>query len=278
MRPITALLGFLLFLLPAAVAQDDHPGPFDGNDSAMPVVEAALETARAEDKRLLLVLGANWCHDSRALAHHFEDAELAATLEAHYVTRFVDVGWREANQDVSARFGVPAVYGTPTVLVIDPDTERLLNREARSDWTSAASTPVAEARTWFARWAADQPASAGLLEGSLTYQAMMLEIEAFEDDEAERLAAAYRDIAAWRALPGAERPDDFAAREAEVENWRRDLPRQIRTLQSEARRRVAGALSEMAGDAPVTLQTVAALDAREPDLVLDFRPHASDTW
>lgn len=278
MRPIATLIGFLLLLLPAAAAEDDHPRPFDGNHDAMPIVEAALETARAEDKRLLLVLGANWCHDSRGLAHHFQDAELAATLEQHYVTRFIDVGWREANQDVSARFGVAAVYGTPTVLVIDPDSERLLNRAERSDWTSAASTPVEEARAWFARWADEQPQSAGLLEGSLTYQAMLIEIEAFEDEEAGRLAAAYRDIARWRDAPAADRPADFAALEAEAEDWRRALPRQVRALQSEARRLVAAALGDIAGGDPVTIETVAALDAREPDLALDFEPHVSDTW
>jgi len=278
MRPIATLIGILLLLLPAALADDAHPRPFDGNHDAMPVVEAALETARAEEKRLLLVLGSNWCHDSRGLAHHFQDAELAATLEAHYVTRFIDVGWREANQDVSARFGIPAVYGTPTVLVIDPVSERLLNREARSDWTTAASTPVEEARAWFARWADDRPQSAGLLEGSLTYQAMLIEIEAFEDEEAGRLAAAYRDIARWRDAPAGERPQDFAALEAEVEDWRRALPRQVRSLKSEARRLVAGALGGIAGDDPVTIETVAALDTREPDLALDFEPHRSDTW
>lgn len=278
MRYPAALLGILLLLLPAAAAEDDHPRPFDGNHDAMPVVEAALETARAEDKRLLLVLGANWCHDSRGLAHHFRDPELAATLETHYVTRFIDVGWREANQDVPARFGVPALYGTPTVMVIDPEEERLLNRDDRSDWTSAASTPVEEARAWFARWAGEQPTSAGLLEGSLTYQAMLIEIEAFEDEEGERLAAAYRDIARWRDAPAAERPAEFGALDAEVEDWRRALPRQVRQLKSDARRLVAAALADIAGGDPVTIETVAALDVREPDLALDFEPHVSDTW
>lgn len=278
MLRLAALLGLLVLLFPVAVAEDDHPRPFDGNYDAMPVVDTALAEARTEGKRLLLVLGANWCHDSRALAHHFEDPELAATLQAHYVTRFIDVGWRDRNQAVSARFGIPAVYATPTVLVIDPESERLMNRESRGDWATAASTPVEEARDWFARWAREQPASAGLLEASLTYQALLLEIEVFEDEEAERLARAYRDIAAWRDLPAAERPDNFAALDAEVEQWRRALPRQIERLRSQARSRVAAALGELADGAPVTVETVAALDAREPDIVLGFAPHPSQTW
>jgi thiol-disulfide isomerase/thioredoxin len=276
---LAALLAFLVLLIPAAAgAEDEHPRPFDGNHAAMPAVEAALEEARTTDRRLLLVLGANWCHDSRALAHHFEDPELAATLEAHYVLRFVDVGWRERNQDISARFGVPAVYATPTVLVVDPQTETLLNRTERTDWASAASTPLEEARAWFARWAHAGPRQGGVLESSLVFQAMLVEIDIFEEEEASRLAAAYRDIARWRDLPAADRPQDFARLEAEVEGWRRALPRQIARLQSDARRGVAAALSDMAGQAPVTPETVAALDAADPDIALDFSPHPSELW
>ena len=276
---LVALLVFLLLLVPAAArAEDDHPRPFDENYAAMPAVDAALEEAREQDKRLLLVLGANWCHDSRALAHHFEDPELAATLEAHYVLRFVDVGWRDRNQDVSARFGVPAVYATPTVLVIDPQSETLLNRAERHDWASAASTPLDEARAWFARWAQAGPSGTGLLETSLVYQAMLVEIEIFEEEEATRLAAAYRDIARWRELPEAERPAGFARLDSEVEDWRRALPRQVARLQSDARREVAAALSGLAAGAPIAPETVAMLDANDPDIALDFSIHPSDRW
>ncbi|WP_300545839.1 thioredoxin family protein [Maricaulis sp.] len=275
---LAAVLGLFLLLAPAVTAEDDHPRPFDGNYGAMDAVDAALEDARETDRRLLLVLGANWCHDSRALAHHFQDAQLAATLEAYFVTRFIDVGWRDRNQAVTARFGVPAVYATPTVFVIDPHSERLLNRDARNDWTSAASKPVEEARDWFGHWGTAMPPAGGVLESSLIYQAMQVEIEIFEEEEAQRLAAAYRDIARWRGLPAGERPEGFAALEREVEDWRRALPRQIARLRSEARRLVAGALGEMAGDAPVTVQTVAAFDAQDPDLALDLAPHDSETW
>lgn len=275
---LAALLAALVLLVPAARAEDDHPRPFDSNFNAMPVVDAALEEARERDRRLLLILGANWCHDSRGLAHHFEDAELARTLDENYVLRFIDIGWREQNQDVAARFGVQAVYGTPTVLVIDPDRERLLNRDSRSDWTSAASTPLDEARAYFAHWASGGAPRGGVLESSLIYQAMQVEIDIFEDEESERLAKAYRDIAHWRDLPARERPENFSALEAEVEDWRRTLPRQISQLKSQARRLVAGALSEIAGEGPVTAETVAVLDASDPDLALDFERHPSEVW
>lgn len=188
------------------------------------------------------------------------------------------MGWRDRNQDVSARFGVPAVYATPTVLVIDPTSETLLNRAERTDWASAASTPLDEARSWFARWAQAGPAEGGLLESSLVYQAMLVEIEIFEEEEATRLAAAYRDIADWRGRPAGERPEQFSRLEAEVEDWRRALPRQVARLQSDARRAVAAALNDAAAGGPVTPETVAALDAGDPDIALDLSRHPSELW
>lgn len=276
---LAALFAVLILIVAGpARADDEHPRPFDENFAAMDVVDAALAEALATDKRLLLVLGANWCHDSRGLAHHFEDAELAATLEAHFVTRFIDVGWRDRNQDIMRRFGVAAIYATPTVFVIDPADETLLNRDERNFWGSAYSTPIEEARAWFARWAEAQPATGGLVESSLVYQSMMIEIDIFEEEEGDRLAAAYRDVGAWRIADEADRPENYRALDREVEQWRRNLPRDVAQLRQEARAMVIGALNERADGEPFTIETVAALDAENPDLALRFRPHQSERW
>lgn len=276
---LAALFAVLILIVAGpARADDEHPRPFDENFAAMDVVNAALAEALATDKRLLLVLGANWCHDSRGLAHHFEDAELAATLEAHFVTRFIDVGWRDRNQDIMRRFGVAAIYATPTVFVIDPADETLLNRDERNFWGSAYSTPIEEARAWFARWAEAQPATGGLVESSLVYQSMMIEIDIFEEEEGDRLAAAYRDVGAWRIADEADRPENYRALDREVEQWRRNLPRDVAQLRQEARAMVIGALNERADGEPFTIETVAALDAENPDLALRFRPHQSERW
>ncbi len=278
MRLAALFAALILIVAGPARADDEHPQPFDGNFAAMDVVDAALAEALAENKRLLLVLGANWCHDSRGLAHHFEDAELAATLETHYVTRFIDVGWRDRNQDIMRRFGVAAIYATPTVFVIDPADETLLNRDERNFWGSAYSTPIEEARAWFARWVEAEPATGGLVESSLVYQSMMIEIDIFEEEEGHRLAAAYRDTGEWRFADAADRPENYLALDREVEQWRRDLPRDVAQLRQEARAMVIGALNERAEGETFTIETVAALDAENPDLAVRFRPHQSERW
>lgn len=277
MRLLASL--FVLFLIaPVSMADEASPSPFDQNYAAMAVVDAGLAEALATDKRLLLVFGANWCHDSRGLAEHFQDPELAATLAEHYVTRYIDIGWRDHNQDVIRRFGVAALYATPMVMIIDPADETLINRDEREAWGMAASTPVEQARSYFARWAGEIPQAGGVVETSLVYQAMMLEIDLFEEEEGDRLAKAYIDIGRWRAAPATERPEGFMALYDEVDEWRRDLPRQVAEQRSAAHSLVVDALTQIAGEAPVSAETVALLDRQDPDLHLDFQPHESERW
>jgi thiol-disulfide isomerase/thioredoxin len=278
MKFIAALLTLFLAIVPAGFADDEHPRPFDENFDAMSVVDEALAQARGEDKRVLLILGANWCHDSRGLAHHLEDPEIAALLAQNYVQRFIDVGWRDQNHAVMNRFGVAAIYGTPTVFIIEPSTETLLNHAERSAWTSAASASTEAVHSYFERWSHAYPALGGVAESSLIYQSMMIEIDLFEEDESRRLAAAYSDIGRWRSLNADARPDNYRALSREVDRWRGGMPGHVADLRSQARAMVVDALLQIAGDGSITVETVAILDARDPDLSLDFERHESDVW
>lgn len=130
-------------------ATDGEPRPFDRSRDAMGDVDAALARARERGARVLLVLGANWCHDSRALAAKFADPALAPLIAERYELVWVDVGMGDRNLDVAARFGVPKLAGAPTVLVLSAEGA-LLNAASVSEWRSAASRTVEDARAYFA--------------------------------------------------------------------------------------------------------------------------------
>ncbi len=134
---------------------DDNPRPFDSSRNAMMDVDAALSAARASGRNVLLVLGGNWCHDSRGLAAKFTQPELAAVLAMGYELVWVDVGHRDRNLDVARRFGVMDLRGTPTVLILSPDGA-LLNRDSVHDWRTADSKPYDETLDYFGRYAARQ--------------------------------------------------------------------------------------------------------------------------
>lgn len=134
---------------------DDDPRPFDASADAMMDVDIALTAARASGRNVLLALGGNWCHDSRGLAAKFGEPELAAVIAENYELVWVDVGYRDRNLDVAARFGVDALYGTPTVLILSPEGE-LLNADTVHDWRTADSIPYEETLAYFQRFAPEK--------------------------------------------------------------------------------------------------------------------------
>lgn len=129
-------------------SDDNDPRPFDASRDAMLDVDAALDLAQRSGKRVLLVLGANWCHDSRGLAGKFEDPALADLIDQHYELVWVDVGRRDRNLHVAMRFGVAQLLGTPTVLILSPEGE-LLNADSVHDWRTADSKPFDETFEYF---------------------------------------------------------------------------------------------------------------------------------
>ncbi|MEL6530604.1 MAG: thioredoxin family protein [Pseudomonadota bacterium] len=113
------------------------------SDDAMGDVDAALASASQSDKRVLLVMGANWCHDSRALAGWLATDRFKALIAEEYELVFVNVGTPQSegdghNLDVAQRFGVDDLPGTPNVLVLTPEGE-LLNADTATTWRDAAS-------------------------------------------------------------------------------------------------------------------------------------------
>ena len=149
-RPILAGLAAALLLLGgttlagAGAASHDYPEArsYDVSADAMADVDAALARALEAEKRVLLVMGANWCHDSRALAGWLATERFEALIKAEYELVFVNIGMPQSddghNLDIAKRFGVEDLPGTPNLLVVTPEGE-LVNGETATTWRNAAS-------------------------------------------------------------------------------------------------------------------------------------------
>ncbi len=126
-------------LAPAA-----HPEArsYAASTDAMAQVDAALARASGSGKRVLLAMGANWCHDSRAFAGWLETPRFAALVTDRYEVVFVDVGSPQTgegrNLDIARRFGFAEFPGTPLVLVLTAQGE-LVNAATATSWRNAAS-------------------------------------------------------------------------------------------------------------------------------------------
>ena len=134
----------------AETVASNHPEarPFDQAADASGQVDGALARAELADKRVIVVLGANWCHDSRSLAGRFAENRMAAMLAAQYEIVYVDVGHRDRNLDIARRLGIREIKGTPTVLVLASEGT-LLNRKTALKWRNAASREAEDIYAYF---------------------------------------------------------------------------------------------------------------------------------
>jgi thiol-disulfide isomerase/thioredoxin len=112
--------------------------PFDPKANARAEVDAALGRAQTGNRMVLLVMGANWCHDSRALAGWFAQPRFAAMIAARYELVYVDVGYKDRNIDIARRFGISKIKGTPTVMILNGQG-KLLNKKDAPSWRNASS-------------------------------------------------------------------------------------------------------------------------------------------
>ncbi len=129
------------------------PYPYDESADADAAVAAARAKVKATGKLLLIDLGGNWCGDCRVLAGVMDLPEVKAFLEKHYVEVSVDVGRFDRNLQVPARYGITSrLEGVPSVLIVDPKTDRLLNRERVSALADARSMTPQALADWLAQW------------------------------------------------------------------------------------------------------------------------------
>ena len=103
----TVLLGSQALLYPPSDASKD--------------IAAALARARTDQRYVLVDFGADWCPDCRVLGKLFEDPAVAAFLAANFHLVHVDVGRRDKNSDVVAKYGATSDDWIPAVVVLAGD-------------------------------------------------------------------------------------------------------------------------------------------------------------
>jgi len=142
----------LALAVPALIAAAPNPEakPFGHPDRAQHDVAAALSRAAARGHRVILVFGANWCHDSRALAGWFATPRFRAMLATKYEVVWIDVGKKDKNLDLARRFGLDGIKGTPTVLIVDA-AGKPQNLADAPGWNNASTRSSDAIFAYFAR-------------------------------------------------------------------------------------------------------------------------------
>ncbi len=223
-------------------------------------VEQTLVTAKAQNKQALFVLGAQWCHDSKGLAQKFSTPQMQKTLQDNYQVLFIDVGYLEKGFDVVKQFELPVYYGTPTVMVVDPNSAKILNRQTMQKWLSADKVSLAEYVEYFDSFAASNEVAVEVeveVEVSQPMQTYLNKINSFENQQAQRLKAAYGIIGPllqqYMESDNKKSSDEFSDKWEQVHDLRYRIQDDIQDLITQAKTNVAAGSS-----APLTLPTYPA--------------------
>ena len=105
--------------------------PYDESADPHRDLQAALADARKNNKRVLVVFGANWCTDCRALDREFHAGGKTADLvKARYDVVKIDVGRFDKNLDFAKLYGEPIKKGIPSVVVVTPKNEVVYQTKA----------------------------------------------------------------------------------------------------------------------------------------------------
>lgn len=133
------ILGFLALVAATTAfpAEPEYPkqGPdiYDREADGNAQIAAALTQAKAEHKRVLLKLGANWCVWCHRLSDTFHQSPVVAReLAENYVLVLIDVNHRNGrkrNDAVNVKYGNPIQFGLPVLLVLDEDGRLLTTQE-----------------------------------------------------------------------------------------------------------------------------------------------------
>ena len=150
---LTALLAVSISCAHSA-NREIYPDP----SQAKADIAAALKTAAATHKRILLDFGGNWCPDCIVLDIYFHDSANQKILEAHYVLVHVNIGHMDANLDLARQYEVPLEKGVPALAVLD-EHGKLLYSQKRGEFEAMSRMEMSEVTKFLKQWAPERPCS-----------------------------------------------------------------------------------------------------------------------
>lgn len=137
-----------LALSMGAKAGAAREGLYDPDADGRAQLAKALEQAKAEDKRVLVQWGANWCGWCHKLHDYFrENAEARQILEASYVVVLIDSDQNKPlmkDLDVTPR-------GVPYLTILGSDGKKIVDQDTGSLETGSAHDP-AKVNPFLKRW------------------------------------------------------------------------------------------------------------------------------
>lgn len=116
-------------------------------------IAAALKQARAQNKRVILDFGGDWCGDCQVLDIYMHQSPNAEILAKHFIVVHVDIGQMDHNVDVAERYKVPIKKGVPALAVLDADG-KLLYSQTNKEFENMRNMRSEDVTAFLNKWKA----------------------------------------------------------------------------------------------------------------------------
>ena len=119
-------------------------------------IAAALKTAAATHKRILLNFGGNWCPDCQALDIYLHDATNLPILEANFVHVHVNIGYKDKNLDIAQKYQISLGRGVPALAVLS-ENGKLLYSQKSGEFSPMRHMESSEVTRFLVQWRPVKP-------------------------------------------------------------------------------------------------------------------------
>jgi thiol:disulfide interchange protein len=100
---------------------------YPANADAKKEIDEALQFARADKKRVLLIFGGNWCYDCHVLDRALHEGAAGKVVKESFLLVHVDIGEGAKNLELVKKYKVPLEKGVPAVVVLNGSGDLLFS-------------------------------------------------------------------------------------------------------------------------------------------------------
>ncbi len=116
-------LYLLIALFVSLIACSRTDKPYDEKADANAVIEQAAAEAKQQNKPMVIIFGANWCPDCRALDKAIAYGKDATKIANEFKIVKVNIGHFDKNTEVANAYGNPISGGIPGAAVLSSDRQ-----------------------------------------------------------------------------------------------------------------------------------------------------------
>ena len=138
------------------LARSDGPEIYPDPGQAKADIAAALKSAAATHRRILLDFGGNWCGDCRVLDIYMHDERNKPLVEADFVVVHINIGRMDANLDLAERYEIPLHRGVPALAVLS-ESGKLLYSQKSGEFEAMRRMESSSVTDFLMHWRPQRP-------------------------------------------------------------------------------------------------------------------------